>query len=80
MATCVASARNCSEEVKCMLLMKEDFVRVLVDLEYLLDRSYEFGEYKSERGGWVRRGGRWIEGRFIHKALCGGSSASCCIS
>ena len=62
-----------------MLLMREDFERMLVDLEYLLDRSYDFKEYKSKRGGWVRRGGRMIVGRFIRKTLCGVSAASCCI-
>ena len=50
MATCVASARNISKEVQCMLFMREDLERMLVDLEYLLDRSYAFKEYKSERG------------------------------
>ena len=51
MASCVASARNSSEEVKCMLLMREDFVRMLWDLEYLWDWSYDFREYKSGVGG-----------------------------
>ena len=44
MTTCVASARNSNKEVKCMLSMREDFVRMLGDLEYLLDWSYDFRE------------------------------------
>ena len=60
-ATCVAapSSRQGGEQqkaasagsegvVKCMLLMREDFVRMLGDLEYILERSYEMRD-SSER-------------------------------
>ena len=51
MVTCVASTPKRREEVNCMLLTREDFVGMLGDLEYFLDRSYNFRESKSERGG-----------------------------
>lgn len=61
-ATCVASASG-ESEVKCMVLMREDFVRMLGDLEYLLERSYDlrdgseklgkFGEFTIGGGGKV---------------------------
>ena len=34
--------------VQCPLLMREDFVRMLRDLEYLLDRSYEMRDGRWE--------------------------------
>ena len=42
-----ASARS-EGVVKCMLLMRKDFVRMLGDLEYILERSYEMRDF-SER-------------------------------
>mmetsp|Transcript_37028 Transcript_37028/g.78179 ORF Transcript_37028/g.78179 Transcript_37028/m.78179 type:complete len:787 (-) Transcript_37028:505-2865(-) len=48
-ATCVASARS-SEEVKCMYLVREDFVRMLGDLETLMDRSYENRDDSDKAG------------------------------
>ena len=46
-ATCAAGP---SEDVKCLLLMREDFVRMLGDLEYLLDRTYNLRDH-SDRSG-----------------------------
>ena len=43
-ATCVASS-----DVKCMLLMREDFVLMLGDLKDLLDRTYSDREQQEER-------------------------------
>ena len=54
-ATCVASAGGPESEVRCLLLMREDFVRMLGDLEYLLERSYE-GRDGSDRDKVVMGG------------------------
>ena len=48
-ATCVAATSG--GEVRCLLLMREDFVRMLGDLEYLLERSYNFREDHSDKQG-----------------------------
>ncbi len=60
--------------VKCLLLMREDFVRMLGDLEYLLDRSYEMREgsdrlsLTSGGGGLVgvSGSGKWKEDGLVH--------------
>lgn len=56
--------------VKCLLLMREDFVRMLGDLEYLLDRSYEMrdgSDRLSLTSGSVGVGvGRWKEDGLVH--------------
>ena len=54
-ATCVASATKVEGDVeggvKCILLMREDFVRMLGDLEYLLDRSYDLRDGSEREKG-----------------------------
>ena len=60
--------------VKCLLLMREDFVRMLGDLEYLLDRSYEMRDgsdrlsLTSGGGGLagVSGSGKWKEDGLVH--------------
>jgi CRP-like cAMP-binding protein len=47
--------------VKCMVLMREDFVRMLGDLEYLLERSYEMRD-GSERSMMMKTGGPKFQG------------------
>ena len=56
-ATCVASAAGGSE-VKCLLLMREDFVRMLGDLEYLLDRSYDLRDGSDRLGDLGKKTGK----------------------
>ena len=48
-ATCVASTGG-DGGVKCMVLSREDFVRMLGDLEYLLDRSYDLRDGSDRTG------------------------------
>ena len=60
--------------VQCLLLMREDFVRMLGDLEYLLDRSYEMRDgsdrlsLTSGGGGLagVSGSGKWKEDGLVH--------------
>ncbi len=57
--------------VKCLLLMREDFVRMLGDLEYLLDRSYEMrdgSDRLSLTSGSVGGvgGSRWKDDGLVH--------------
>lgn len=58
--------------VKCLLLMREDFVRMLGDLEYLLDRSYEMrdGSDRISLTSGSQGGGsgasRWKDDGLIH--------------
>jgi CRP-like cAMP-binding protein len=49
-ATCVASS-----DVKCMLLMREDFVLMLGDLKDLLDRTYTDRDQQEERDAAMQR-------------------------
>lgn len=53
-ATCIAKGSN---EIKCLLLMREDFVRMLGDLEYLLERTYGFREASEREGDNMMLGG-----------------------
>lgn len=59
-ATCVAKG---SEEVTCLLLMREDFVRMLGDLQYLLERSYTFRDESEREGGMGNLGDRKFKGK-----------------
>lgn len=56
-ATCVASPTG-EGEVKCLLLMREDFVRMLGDLEYLLDRSYDLRDGSDRMGDLSKKKGK----------------------
>ena len=47
-ATCVAAGAAPGEGVKCLLLMREDFVRMLGDLGGLMERAYD-GRKDEER-------------------------------
>ena len=57
--------------MKCLLLMREDFVRMLGDLEYLLDRSYEMrdgSDRLSLTSGSLGGGNttRWKDDGLVH--------------
>jgi len=56
-ATCVASAAG-GNEVKCLVLMRDDFVRMLGDLEYLLDRSYDLRDGSDRLGELGKKAGK----------------------
>lgn len=49
-ATCVASPRS-TDEVKCLLLHREDFVRMLGDFESLMERTYDGRADDSDKLG-----------------------------
>ncbi|KAL7514534.1 hypothetical protein ACHAXN_013333 [Cyclotella atomus] len=49
-ATCVAAS-----DVKCMLLMREDFVLMLGDLKDLLDRTYSDREQQEDREAMIQK-------------------------
>ena len=54
---CVASAAG-GNEVKCLVLMRDDFVRMLGDLEYLLDRSYDLRDGSDRLGELGKKAGK----------------------